>query len=304
MNHLTAWMKKLMKHLTDILTIKIPYELATHAVWQRKLVVKYETNQVIRALDTWLVLKADSTPSYIQNWNSQKAYLLKICKCSETIFRHRMKLLQSIGLASFNRHHIRLVSWDQLEKIFSIDAKSKLTIQYNINDNQKIYQWIAAAEIKNNQSRQAYMILKQVNKNPELNIALTNAMIKDGADSERLNDADYFLSRMKSLYLSDFIQVSEIHSELINVRSDTNRGVRGIRNAWKMKSAVSVSYWKKIMQKAGIIDISKLQVQSEMRVRNKYCTVLWLKDKKETLLCLCDQITILEPWLIEKMIAA
>lgn len=290
--------------MSDQLTIKIPFALASHAVSQRQLVDKYQTNQVIKALDLWLVLKADAPGSFIQHWNKQKGRLIQWAKCSESIFRHRLAMLQDLKLISYDRNHIRLCSWDQLAGILDIDIDKKLTITYNLNDNAKLHQWLIAAEITDNQNRQAYMILKQVNKNPELNMVLTGALIQYGADRNRLSDGAYFLAMLKSLYLQDFVQASDIHDTLIDLRPDTNRGVKKMAAAWKAKHPMTVTYWKRVLQKSGIIDISKLQVQSEQRIRNKHCKVLWLPGPKETLLCLCDQILVLQPWLIEKMIAA
>ena len=66
----------MVKHLT----IHIPYDLAAYVVRQRSLVTKYETNCIIKALDTWLVLKSESRSSWLQNWNEQKQRLFSICK--------------------------------------------------------------------------------------------------------------------------------------------------------------------------------------------------------------------------------
>lgn len=295
--------------MNETLTIRIPYDLARYAVWQRRLVSKYETNQVIRALDTWLVLKSLTRASLIQQWNKQKADLLQVCKCSEAIFRHRCRLLSEMKLLIFTtvkrtRDTIKLCSWEQLEKVLGIDTDKKLTIQYNKDDKAKLHQWLIAAEIKDNQDRQDFMVLNQVNKNPELQMILIAAMIKNGADHARIQDPGYFLSYLKSLYLSDFVQASEIHDDLIEIRPDNNRSVRGMASAWNCKHPTTVSYWKGVLKKAGIIDISHLQVQSGSRARNKHCKVLWLPGPKETLLCLCDQIQVLQPWLIQNLLAA
>jgi hypothetical protein len=280
--------------MTDTLTIKIPIELAKYAVAKRQLVTRYQTNQLIKALDTWLILKAEAPGSLIQTWNKQKQRLIQLAKCSETIFRHRISCLQDLKLLTFDRNNIKLCSWDHLASVLDLDLKEKKLITYNINDNAKIYQWIFATEISDNQKRQAYMVLKQVNKNPELNMILTGALIQYGADRNKLKNGSYFLSMLKSLYLADFVQASEIHDTLINIRPDTNRGVKKMAAAWNAKHPMTVSYWKKILQQSGIIDIAKIQVQSTGRIRNKHCKVLWLPGPKETLLCLCDQITVLD----------
>lgn len=290
--------------MTQTLTIQIPVALARYVTYQRKLVTKYHTNQLIKALDTWLVLKAESRPGYIQQWNQQKQTLLQLCKCSESIFRHRLRILQGLRLVTFDRHHIRLCSWDQMSKILDIDCKDKLTIHYKIDNNEKVHQWIIATEIEDNQNRQSYMILKEVNKNPEIKMELFAAMIKDGADRKRLDDPAYFLALLKALYLSDFVRASDIHDILVSIRPDNNRGVRGIAAAWNAKHPMTATYWKRKLQNAGIIDISKLQVQSETRTRNKECKVLWSPKAKETVLCLCDQITVLKPWEIQNFLAA
>jgi len=125
---------------------------------------------------------------------------------------------------------------------------------------------------------------------------LTGAVLKAGADRNRISDPAYFRQWLCILYREDFVRVSDIHSELIEVRPDTNRGVKAIAKAWSFKSPQSVSYWKKKMIDSGIIDVSKLQIESDDRARNKYCKVLWDRKKMQTILCLCDQITVLKPW--------
>jgi hypothetical protein len=277
-------------------TIHIPFELARYATWQRKLVTHYETNAVIKALDTWLVLKAESTPSLIQDWNQQKHYLFSLCKCSESIFRHRLKVLQELNLLTFDRHNIWLCSWQQLGEILEIDINAKFTIQYNINDKQRVQDWIIATEIKDNQSRQAYKIMQNLGKNPALKQAVISAILQAGGDRSQINNVTYFLSWFKILYYNDFVRASAIHNVMIDIRPDTNRGVKGMAAAWNCKHQTTVSYWKHVLQKSGIIDIGKIQIQSMERVRNSECKVLWIDKQKQTLLCICDQITLLTPW--------
>jgi len=285
-------------NLSEYIELSIPYELSKYAVWQRKLVTRYETNQLIRALDTWLVLKHETTSGYIQCWNSQKDRLLKICKCSESILRHRLKILASLKLLTIDRHGIHICSWQKLARAFDISIEKKLSLQYNINDTQKIHQWIIATEIEDNKQRQDFMIITKLNKNPEAKMIVTAALIAAGADGSQLDDMNYFLTWLRVVYHNDFIRVSDIHDVLVEIRPDNNRGVRGLANEWKCRHAMTISYWKKILKKNGIIDISSLQIQSRERARNRYCRVLWLKNSQQTLLCLCDQIEILKPWLI------
>jgi len=192
---------------------------------------------------------------------------------------------------------IRVCSWDTLAIILEIDAKEKLPIQYNTHDKQKIHQWIIATEIQDNKNRQDYSIAKKLRVNAEAKMLLDAEIITLGADRSQISDLQYYLKWLRILYTSDFIRLSEAHQELIDIRPDNNRGVKGIANAWNCKSAVTISYWKAVLKKNGIIDYTSLQVQSRERIRNRMCKVLWLKQPQQTLLCLCDQIEILRPWL-------
>lgn len=286
---------------TETLQISIPYEMARFAVSQRILVSKYETNQVIRALDTWLILKHETTSGILRKWNRQKTQLLKLCKCSETILRHRLQILNELKLITrykveCKNDSIKICSWEQLGSALEIDTKERLIIQYNTNDKQTIHQWLIATEIEDNKRRQDYSIARKLRVNAEAKMLLDAALIKAGADCSKLNDLQYYLMWMRILYSSDFNRLSEAHNELIEIRPDNNRSVKGIANSWNCKHPVTISYWKKILQRNKIINVDKIQIESAERARNPYCKVLWLKKSKQTLLCLCDQITLLKPW--------
>jgi hypothetical protein len=248
-----------------------------------------------------LILKHETTSGIIYEWNNQKQYLLQLCKCSDTIFRHRLQVLQEMNLITLfkftrKKDSIKVCSWDQLENTLDIDTKKRYTIQYNINDKTKLHHWIIAAEIQDNKNRQDYKIAQKLRVNAGVKMLLDAELIKAGADIKQMKDLQYYLSRLRTLYLSDFNRLSESHNELIEIRPDNNRSVRGIANAWNAKHPMTASYWKKILKKVGIIDVTSLQIMSQDRARNKHCKVLWLKKEKQTLLCCCDQIEILQPW--------
>lgn len=272
---------------------------------------------------TWLTLKAITRSSILQNYQQQKKELCALCKRSESAFSSDINFLRKKNFLCLEGTSLKLISWSSMSKLLEINLTAKKIIQHEINSKTTVQQWIIATDIEHNQQRQSYMILKQVNKNPEKKQGFINAMVKDGADRERLStDNGYFLSMLQSLYLSDFVQASAIHEDLIKVRPDTNRSVRGMARAWSQKDykvhPTTISYWKNKLQTAGIIDVSKLSVTSEDRVRNEFCHVIWLNTKRirrqfpdraklQTMLQLCDQITVLQPWQrldIEKLLAA
>lgn len=275
--------------------ISIPFTLAEALVSQRKLVNVYETNQLIKALDTWLVLKHLNVRfPHIVDWNTQKKQLLQICKVSETIFRHRLKILSNLKLLTYGKN-ITLCSWYDLGKRFDINVDRKFSIQYTTEDNKRIQDWIIAVEIKSNQSRQRIAIARKIGS-PEIKKAVENYIIERGAEKDKIRDLEYLLSWLKMEYFNDFVKASPLHDLLVAIRPDDNRSVKGIKKSWNCRNICTISYWKKILQKSGIIDVSKLQIRSIERVRNKNCKVLWLDDIKQTLLCVCDQITVLLPW--------
>jgi len=255
-------------------------------------------------MDTWLVLKAITRSGYIQDWNKQKAEILQLCKCSETIFRLRLRWLSKKNFLCLEGKSIRISAYNTVAKILNIDLNKKFIIQYDSTSKQRVQEWLIATEITDNQQRQDYMILKRVNKNPHFNMQLTAAMIKDGADCNQLADADYFLHHMRSLYLADFVVASDIHDLLIDVRPDNNRGIKAMKKAWNTRATQTVCYWKKILSSVGIIDIQKRKIQSCERVRNKYCKVLWSKADAETVLVLSDDITVMRPWLYKNFLVA
>ena len=205
-----------------------------------------------------------------------------------------IKLLSFYSISKKN-DSLKLCSWQQLAKKFDINIEKKLTLQYNINDTQRVQDWIIATEIQENKDRQDTAVIRKLNKNPESYAAIFSALLRYGADAKRLNNSSYFLSWMKSFYFYDFVQVSDIHDVLIEFRPDNNRGVKTMADHWNCKNPQLVSYWKARLQKSKIIDITKIQIESQERARNKHCKVLWLNVPKETLLCLCDQIEILNP---------
>jgi hypothetical protein len=207
-------------------------------------------------------------------------------------------------LLTFDRHDIVLCSWDELAKALEIDTKEKFEIHYDVNDKKRVHDWLVATEIMDNQNRQSYMIIKKLNKNPGEKMKIIHAMIASGADRTRLNEPEYLLAWLRILYTNDFHRASDIHDLLIELRPDVNRSCKGIARAWNAKCPTTVSYRKKVLIKSGIIDVGKLQILSAERVRNQYCRVKWVKELKQTLLPMCDQITVLTPWLHQTNITA
>ncbi|GEM_PF-5855389 len=277
--------------------IKIPVGLAEYVVRQRFVVNTYETNKIIRAVDTWLCLKSVTTTGHILRYDTQLQYLLQLCKISRASFYSRLHYLQTEKLITWNKKNKRIAicSWETLAKYFDLDKQTTfITIQYDITDNRRIYQFLSAIEIDANQLAQRKALQNRINKNPELKNTLISLMLNYGAEADRINDAVYFQQTLWQMQVESFKRGTgtDTYEALHALHADVNRSThRAFKRSRNYKSAQSVSYEKKCLEKAGIISIEKIEVVSRVRARKeKDYRVRWLKHKKQTIWFLPDQV--------------
>jgi len=279
-----------------ILYLKIPYNLASRATAERHLVKTYETNNFIKYITFFLILKAESPFSFIQNYKKQIDHLSFITQCERQTFKKRLAWLVSEGLATIENEgtDIRLVSWKQVSVLYYCNLDSFKLVQYKPDEQKNIHLQLFAADIEDNKKRQTYIIQQKLEKNPALTQVIKNIMHQHGADEKKLNDFTYLLNGMRKLYRRSFEAEPEIHAMLNNVRPDVNRGVKGMAKAWSCRSEQTVSYVKKKLAEAGIIRIYKGErIMSTVRCRNKQCEVIYNRKLKQTFLCLVDTLHII-----------
>lgn len=277
-----------------ILSLKIPYNLASRAVAERHKVEKYETNNFIKYITFFLILKAETPFGFIQDYKKQIDHLSFITQCERQTFKKRLAWCVSEGLATIEGDDIRLVSWKQVSALYYCNLDSFKLVQYNPHEQKNIHLHLFAADIEDNKKRQTYMVKQKLEKNPALTQEIKSIMLNCGADVTKLNDFDYVLNGMRKLYRESFVVEPEIHAMLNRVRPDVNRGIKGIAKAWDCKSTMTVCYWKKRMAEAGIIRIYKGErLTSEERTRNKQCDIKWKGKTKQTILCLVDTLHII-----------
>lgn len=283
-----------MNQAPKILTVKFPYALAARAAAERHLVNKYETNQFIKNITFFLILKAESPFSFIQNYKKQIDHLAFITQCERQTFNKRLAWLVSEGLATIEGADIRLISWKQVSALYYCNLDSFKLIQYNPNEQKNLHLHLFAVEIEDNKNRQTYMIKNKLAKNPALTQTIKNVLHQHGADGNKLNSFDYLLNAMRILYKNSFVAEPTSYHILNQVRPDLNRGVRTIARAWDCKSPQTVCYWKKKLASAGIIRIYKGEyLQSQCRTRDKNAVVMWNKTALQTILKQVDTLYII-----------
>lgn len=250
-----------MNQENKILYLKVPYNLASRAVAERHKVITYETNNFIKYITFFLILKAESPFSFIQDYQKQIDHLSFITQCERQTFKKRLQWCVSEGLATIEGSDIRLISWKQVSALYYCNLDRFKLVQYKPHEQKNIHLHLFAADIEDNKKRQTYMIQQKLNKNPALTQVIKTILHQHGADETKLNDFNYLLNAMRQLYKRSFEAEPEIHAMLNHVRPDVNRGVKGMAKAWDCKSMQTVSYWKKKLAEAGIIRIYKGEIK-------------------------------------------
>lgn len=293
------------------LKVLVPVELAEYAMMETRVCGKYlvkrskgnSTHHLSKVLGLLLLLKAEAPgSSLIQKYTRQVPALSARFNISARTFFYHVATLEKMELVKRRPEgHLEIASWKQIGRKLQINTEERKEIIFNHNGKQKIHWWLTAIEIEKNQDKQRYMILKKVNKNSDVRTALMAAMIARGFDLARVDDAAYFIDWFFALDREDFISGTDVHHILIHIRSDVNRGVKKLSYAWCMSPQL-VSYYKKMMRRQEVVEISKMSVTSSW-TRNtkechkrKGCHVIYDPEKKERVWFLCDQINLLKPW--------
>ncbi len=295
--------------MNNKITIQIPHSLAEAVISQRTLVNKYETNKIIRAIDTWLCLKSTTTSSIIQHYHKQLPALLQTCKISKASFLNRLHYLQSQKLITWDMRNrsITICSYKKLADHFNYIHTSLIPKIYDVTDNKRIFDHISAVEWQCNQDLQRKALHNHLDKNPEIKSAQIEIMCRGGADRKRLlDDKIYYQQTLWHFQQQSFKTCppgSETYQILHAFHADVNRSThKALKRSRNYKSASSVSYEKKRMVNTGIIKVEKIKVLSRVRARkNKEYRVRWLEHKKQTIWFIPDQVTIIpsaEPALV------
>jgi hypothetical protein len=283
-----------MVSTAKIMQLKIPFSLAKYAVSERKLVNKYEVNHFVKNITTFIILKAESQYSIIKDFTNQIDHLSRQCQCERQTFKKRLNWMVKQKLATVEGSTIRLITWQQVARLYYLNLDGFNIINYDSNTNKNIHLRLFATEIEMNQKSQAYMVEKKMQQNPALSSEIKSTMLRHGVDLKQVHNKSFVMNWMKGQYRYSFKVEPALHKLLNKVRPDCNRGVKGIAYEWNCKSPQTVSYVKKKMVAACIVHVKKGErITSSERVRNADCHVIWNKRKKQTVLALVDEINVL-----------
>lgn len=288
--------------LTDPQHIKILTGCAAELVADRRLVNAYQTNRTIKTWSHYFLLKHLTSSGILKNWTKQKADLLQFTKMNENCFRTRLREMVALKLCTVhkNSRDITLTSYQNAAEILGIIYQGTHTIEYKTSTNaNQFFQYLLRGEdIRQNQQEQLKELMRKVNKNPllrdQLNILLQQQF---GASQKQLKQRSFFQEKLLQLQIDAFKHGSTLYAVIHSLRADINRSVKGMQQAHNCKSASTISYAKKVMQKYGLLNVEKKTVDSKADVRSRLKLpdgkdgYKWFKHKNTTAWVLCDQLT-------------
>lgn len=293
-----------MNNNPQILELKIPLQLATQTLAQRNDVTDgryikktdrvYQTNRHLKAITTFIILKAVTPYGLIKSYQKQIDYLCAVTQCERQTLKKRLQFLQDQKLLTIEGADVRLCGWKQVAALYYTNLKQFKTVFYDYTKDKNIFLRLFASEIEANKEQQTYMIQEKLKRNPTLKNRIQAAVLQHGGDVKRINEFNYLHNAMRKLFKYSFIAEPELHALLINVRPDCNRSVHTIADAWHFKKAQLVSYYKRLFALNEIAVIHKGErITSNCRVRNKPGHVIWNDRTKKTVLALVDTISII-----------
>ena len=282
--------------------IKVLAGAAAVLVDSRSLVTKYETNRVIKTWAHFFLLKSLTSSGIIKAWTKQKTFLLDFTKMNENSFRTRLLEMKALKLCTvdINTRTITLTSYETAAEILGIEYTGTHSIEYKTatNANQIFQYQLRGDDIRQNQQDQQKELMRKVDKNPLLKSQLTILMQQTfGVTEKQLRQNSFFQEKLLLLQIESFQHGSTLYDIIHSLRADINRSVTGIQKSHSCKSASTISYMKKVMEKYGLLKIEKKTIDSDTDVRSRKTLpggkdgYKWIKGKKTTAWVLCDQLS-------------
>lgn len=301
----------------NTISVVIPVQLAVAAVstaeingsWCERRNKGNTTRPNMKALAFYLLLKAQAPESgWILDYAKQIPELSLAFGISRRTFYNYLEKLETLKLAFRQGTRLRLVGWNELGNQLKINTFHRETVQYKLYGKFTLHLWFAALEIEFNQSLQCAALFDKLNQNSTHKHLLLSALCRRGYRYEDRNNRELFVNALFALYLKDFETGTEVHDLLVDYRSDLNRTTKTISRAWGNISASLVSFYKKQMVAHRIIDVAKVSIMSKYSRdtrechKNRNCHVIWNAQVKERVWFLCDQISVMRPWLWDEFL--
>jgi hypothetical protein len=295
---------------SGIVEIKnVPTQLILFAImqWQqcgkhlKKKQVGYNTNNFLKQISVWLILKNETTSGCIKSYRSQLPQLAEKCKMSVRTLEARINALRTEGLAFVNEKTLYLRDYKVLRRYgIKIDEREQ-TISYDTTDTVTLAEKLITIGIARLKERWMKMYWMKVNNNPDEYKALYDLFIKNGADASKLNSPEYFRQTHLEALCQSFNEETPgqpyyqfLHYQ-INANPDLNARADTYAFKFGYAAAMSFCHLKYRLVKKGLLLCEKDNIDGTRRARkdDKVFRVKWAKQSKTTIWFRPDQLTVL-----------
>lgn len=242
--------------MSNVQIIRFPVGLAKAIINQRNLVLKYETNRVVKAYDMFTCLKSTNVCGVISNFTDQLPELTALCKISRTAFYTRLNDCIELKLITKADNKLRLTSWKKACELFNVIETGKFhDINYNPDEpKQTIQHIIAIIAMKEQTEIIKTQVDKKLNANPDVKKAY-DVYAKHFLKSETEFSPSALFNAQRKSYAEGAPDV--IYEALHKINPDTNRTVKSIQKDFGMKSHRSATYLKRNLAKRGLLTVEK-----------------------------------------------
>lgn len=300
---------------------RVPTELILFAITNWQLCQVYAkktgkgkcTNNFIKAIAVWLILKNETTSGSIQHYRSQLPQLAQKCKMCVRTLESYLSLLRSEGLVSVVGKHLLLKDYRTLRKYEISTKQREETIYYDTSNKTTLAEQLIAIGLERMKDSWMQVYWQKVTKNQAAFSELKSHLIAWlDADQRRLeDDPEYFrdchLELLKKTYKEeapgqesfDFLHHFITANPDLNARQDTYALKFGLQ------AAMSFVHIKRKLQSKGLIHVRKDHVESEYRAHKDEQVFhhRYVRKTKQTIWFRPDQITIKHEAIFGKKIA-
>ena len=274
--------------------IKVHTDLLNFAVQGRHLVNRYNTNRTVKVIALYALLKTVTSTGVIHNYTEQPA-LRKLTKYSRNGFKDLVKDLVNTGLATVTCNNLKLNSWQKAVELTGQQYTPDFTyIDYNTENNTKLYYYFLPAEIAAKKAAQEKIAIQRLKENSTLKQA-TDSLISKlyKVDPSILTDQQY----LDAIYQIQVYQFTSgtLTGEVMKFNPDCNRSASKLKQDWQFKSTLSITYWKRKLQQLGLImleKIGKLVGKKTSRLRQYGLQDRWCSIAKKPIWYRVDRIAV------------
>jgi hypothetical protein len=312
-----------IENSSAVLEIKhVPTELILFAIQQwtpchkyaKKTGVGNSTNQFVKGIAVWLILKNETSSGKIKVYRQQLLQLAAKCKMSVRTLDKYLSWLKSEDLLHVEGKDLQLHDYKILRR-YRINTKQReQTIYYDPTKEASLAEILISLAIQKLKDNWMQVYWKKLNQNPDEYKRLYDLLVYVGADPSKMDDPEifreYHLEAMLQAYkeekpgqpIYDYLHKHLKVNPDLNCKEATYARKMGYtvyekENARTKKDesrSAGFGHLKKRLAKKGLITVEKDHIESDCRSRKDEKTFhhRWAKEKEVTIWFRCDQITI------------